>query len=375
MVKKEISEIKRQFTPSACSISRICGCYVDGEKNKKTRFKEAFLSLPEEDMFKYFEILRKALSGTVGKNLVTLDFPLETEKEGGTQEFLLQLRNSRLQDDELLESFYDRIIDAYEYAGNYLILLIHDAYYIPGRTSDGLDMEDASDEVYNYILCCICPVDLSKPGLSYNETQNIFQNRTRDWVVGMPELGFLFPAFHDRSADIHSALYYSRNANDLHDAFIELLLGCPLPLAADFQKETFHTIIEETLGEACDYDTVKTIHENLSEMLEEHKDAPEPLMLDKYQVKSLLENSGVEEEQLESFDKNFDEAAGERASIFAGNIVNPRAFEVKTPDVIIKVNPERTDLVETREIDGRQYLVIAVDGGVEVNGIVVASHS
>lgn len=375
MVKKEISEIKRQFTPSGCSISRICGCYVDGEKNKKTEFKDAFLSLPEEDMFKYFEILRKALSGTVGKNLVNLDFPLDTEKEGGTQEFLLRLRNSKLQDEELLSSFYDRIIDTYEYVGNYLILLIHDAYDIPGRTSDGLDMEDASDEVYSYILCCICPVDLSKPGLSYNETQNTFQNRTRDWVVGMPELGFLFPAFNDRSTDIHSTLYYSKNANDLHDAFIEQLLGCPLPLAADFQKETFQAIIEETLGDACDYNTVKTIHENLNEMLEEHKDAPEPLMLDKHQVKSLLENSGVEEEQLQSFDKNFDEAAGEKASIFAGNIVNPRAFEVKTPDVIIKINPERTDLVETREIDGRQCLVIAVDGGVEVNGILVKGNA
>ncbi len=371
MIKKEISEIKRQFTPSGCSISRICGCYVDGEKNKKTEFKEAFLSLPEEDMFKYFEILRKSLSGTIGKNLVTLDFPLDTEKEGGTQEFLLRLRNSRLQDDELLDSFYDRVIDIYEYTGNYLILLIHDAYDIPGRTSDGLTMEDASDEVYSYILCCICPVDLSKPGLSYNELQNTFQNRTRDWVVGMPDLGFLFPAFHDRSTDIHSTLYYSKNANDLHDVFIEQLLGCPLPLAADFQKETFQAIIEETLGDACDYDTVKTIHENLNEMLEEHKDAPEPLMLDKYQVKALLENSGVEEEQLQDFDKNFDEAAGERTSIYATNIANPRAFEVKTPDVIVKVNPERTDLIETREIDGRQCLVIAVDGGVEVNGILV----
>ena len=225
MIKKEISEIKRQFTPSGCSISRICGCYVDGEKNKKTEFKEAFLSLPEEDMFKYFEILRKSLSGTIGKNLITLDFPLETEKEGGTQEFLLRLRNSRLQDDELLDSFYDRVIDIYEYTGNYLILLIHDAYDIPGRTSDGLDMEDASDEVYSYILCCICPVDLSKPGLSYNELQNTFQNRTRDWVVGMPDLGFLFPAFHDRSTDIHSSLYYSKNANDLHEPFIERLFG------------------------------------------------------------------------------------------------------------------------------------------------------
>ena len=375
MIKKEISEIKRQFTPSGCSISRICGCYVDGEKNKKTEFKEAFLSLPEEDMFKYFEILRKTLSGTVGKNLINLDFPLDTEKEGGTQEFLLRLRNSRLLDDELLSSFYDRIIDTYEYVGNYLILLIHDAYDIPGRTSDGLDMEDASDEVYSYILCCVCPVDLSKPGLSYNETQNTFQNRTRDWVVGMPELGFLFPAFNDRSTDIHSTLYYSKNANDLHDAFIEQLLGCPLPLAADFQKETFQAIIEETLGDACDYDTVKTIHDNLNEMLEEHKDAPEPLMLDKHQVKSLLEDSGVEEEQLQNFDKNFDEAVGEKASIYAGNIINPRAFEVKTPDVIIKINPERTDLVETREIDGRQCLVIAVDGGVEVNGILVKGNA
>lgn len=371
MIKKEISEIKRQFTPSGCSISRICGCYIDGEKNKKTEFKEAFLSLPEEDMFKYFEILRKSLSGTVGKNLVNLDFPLDTEKEGGTQEFLLQLRNSRLQNDELLESFYDRIIESFEYTGNYLILLIHDTYDIPGRTSDGLAMEDASDEVYSYILCCICPVDLSKPGLSYNELQNSFQNRTRDWVVGMPELGFLFPAFNDRSADIHSLLYYSKNANDLHDSFIEQLLGCPLPLAAGFQKETFQAIIEETLGDSCNYETVKTIHDNLNEMIEEHKDAPEPLVLDKYQVKSLLENSGVKEEHLQDFDKNFDEAAGEKATIFAGNIINPRAFEVKTPDVIIKVNPERTDLIETREIDGRQYLVIAVDGGVEVNGIIV----
>lgn len=375
MIKKEISEIKRQFTPANCSISRICGCYVDGEKNKKTEFKEAFLSLPEEDMYKYFEILRKNLSGTLGKNLINLEFQLDAEMEGGPHEFLLKLRNSKLQDEELLDAFYDRIIETYEYVGNYLILLIHDAYDIPGRTSDGIDMEDASDEVYSYIMCCICPVDLSKPGLSYHELENTFSNRVRDWVVGMPELGFLFPAFNDRSTDLHSTLYYSKDANDLHDTFMEQLLGCPLPLPASYQKESFQAIIEETLGEACSYETIRTIHENLTEMMEEHKDEPEPLVLDKYQVKSLLEHSGVEEEQLQDFDKTFDETAGERASIYAGNIVNTRAFEVKTPDVIVKVNPERTDLIETREIDGRQCLVIAIDGGVEVNGIVVKSNS
>ena len=375
MIKKEISEIKRRFTPSNCTVSRICGCYVDGEKNKKTTFKEAFLSLPEEDMFKYFDILRKNLSGALGKNLINLEFPLDSEMEGGTQEFLLRLRASRLQDDALLDTFYDRIIEAYDYVGNYLILLIHDAYDIPGKTSDGLTMEDASDEVYSYIMCSICPVDLSKPGLSYNELENTFSNRVRDWVVQMPELGFLFPAFNDRSTDLHGALYYSKDSDDLHDAFIERILGCPLPLPAGYQRDSFRSVIEETLGESCSYETVKTIHENLSDMLEENKDKPEPLILDKHQVKALLEHSGVEEDHLITFDKNFDEAAGESAVIFASNLVNTRAFEVRTPDVIVKVNPERTDLIETREIDGRQCLVIAIDGGIEVNGIVVKGNN
>lgn len=375
MTKKEISEIKRLYTPSNCSITRICGCYVDGEKNKKTEMKEAFLSLPEDDIFKYFDILRKSLSGTLGKNLLNLEFPLDTEMEGGPQEFLLRLRGSKLQNEELLESFYDRVIETYDYVGNYLILLVHDAYDIPGKTSDGLSMDDASDEVYSYILCCICPVDLSKPGLSYNEVQNTFQNRVRDWVVNMPELGFLFPAFNDRSTDIHSALYYSKDADDLHDSFIEQLLGCPLPLAAEYQKESFQAIIEKTLGDDCHYETVRTIHENLSEMLEGHKDQPEPLMLDKYQVKSLLSTSGIEDEKLQDFDQYFEETAGERAAILANNVVNTRVFEVKTPDIIIKINPDRTDLVQTREIDGRQCLVIEIDGCIEVNGIVVKANS
>ena len=210
MTKQEISEIKKLLTQKNCSITRICGCYVDGEKNKKTEFKQAFLALPEEEMFKYFEILRKTLSGTLGKNLLTLEFPLKSEEEGGTQEFLLRLRDSKLKDDALLEEYYDKIIANYEYVGNYLILVVHDVYDVPGKTSDGIEMEDASDEIYEYILTCICPVELSKPGLSYNAEENTFLNRIRDWVVTLPETGYLFPAFTDRSSDIHSALYYSK---------------------------------------------------------------------------------------------------------------------------------------------------------------------
>lgn len=371
MTKQEISEIKKLLTPKNCSITRICGCYVDGEKNKKTELKQAFLALPEEEMFKYFEILRKNLSGTLGKNLLTLEFPLKSEEEGGAQEFLLRLRDSKLKDDGLLEEYYDRIIANYEYVGNYLILIVHDVYDVPGRASDGIDMEDASDEIYEYILTCICPVELSKPGLSYNAVENTFQNRIRDWVVSLPETGFLFPAFTDRSTDLHSALYYSKDPEELNAGFVGELLGCPLPLSAGDQKETFQALIEETLGEDCGIELVKNIHDRLTEMAEEHKEEPEPLVLDKNEVKTILADSGVSNEKLEEFDRHYDETAGEATSLLASNVMNTRTFEVKTPDIVIKVSPDRTDLIETRNINGQECLVIRLDGGVMVNGITV----
>ena len=199
MNKKEISEIKKQFTPENCSLTRICGCYVDGEKNKKTELKEAFLSLSEEEMFKYFEIFRKSLSGTIGKNLMNMEFPLEQETEGGTQHFLMKLRESKLTDDALVESFYDKIIENYDYPENYYIILIHGVYDIPGKSSDGAEMFDASDEIYEHIMCCICPVKLSKAGLCYNAETNSIQDRIRDWIVELPDVAFLFPQFNDRS--------------------------------------------------------------------------------------------------------------------------------------------------------------------------------
>lgn len=372
MIKQEINEIKRLYTPSRCSITRICGCYVDGEKNKKADFKEAFLSLPEEEIYKYFELLRKALSGSIGKNLLNLEFSTESEMEGGSQEFLLKLRSSQLKDDALLEEFYDKVISSYEYVGNYLILLIHDSYDVPGKALDGMTMDDASDSVYEYILCCICPVALSKPGLSYDASLNEFHNRVRDWVVDMPESAFLFPAFNDRANDIHAVLVYNKNPEEAHSEFADHILGCTLPLSAGGQKETFKSLIEETLGDDCAYEVVKNIHENLTEMIEEHKEIPEPLTLDKQEVKNLFEKSGAPEEKMKDFEALYDAAAGDRTALFVDNVASTRAFEVKTPDVIVKVNPERADLVTTKMVDGRRCLVIEINDQVEVNGVTVS---
>ena len=372
MNKKEISEIKKQYTPDRCPATRICGCYVDGEKNKKTEFKEAFLSLPEEEFFKYLNIFRKLLSGTMGKNLLNMEFPLAAEEEGGTQELLMKLKYSGLKDDGVLEEFYDTIISSFTYTGNYLILLLHGTYDIPGKSSDNLEMFDSSDEIYEHIFCCLCPVNLSKPCLSYNAVENCFENHIQDWLVEMPMIGFLFPAFNDRSADVHSLLYYNQKPEVPAGDFVDSVLGCVLPMTAGSQKETFQLLVEETLGEECSYDMVRTIHENLNEMMEEQKEEPVPLTLGKQEVKRLLEQSGVANERLEQFDACFEQTAGDdRAEFVASNVASTRKFEIKTPDVVIQVNPERTDLVETTVIDGRKCLVIELSDEVQVNGISV----
>ncbi len=373
MNKKEVAEIRRQYVPERCTISRICGCYVDAEKNIKTTMKEAFLSLPEDDAFKYFTIFKKTLSGTVGRNLVNLDFPLEEEHEGGHQEFLLKLRNSKLKDDALVEEFYNRIIDTFPFGENYYIILIHVAYDVPGKATDGTEMYDASDNVFEYLLCSLCPVHLSKPGLGYNETKNCIENRIQDWIVDQPMKGFLFPAFNDRYTDIHSMLYYTKNATDLQEDFLKNMFGCTrIPLDADSQKETFNCLIAYTLGTDCDYSVVKNIHEILNEKIEEFKDSPEPLELGKQDVRRLFEDSGVPDSRMEDFDQCYDEGVGEQTTFLATNIASSRKFNIETPDVVVKVNPEAADLVETRIIDGRQCLVIAINEHVEVNGISIA---
>lgn len=369
MTKKEIAELKKLYKKDGGCITRICGCYVGNEKEKITTFREAFFSLQEEDELKYYEIFKKTLSGTLEKNLMNLEFSMESEFEGGTQEFLYRLNKSELKDDELLDEFFDKVIQSYECVGNYLILVIHNVYDIPGVTSDGLGMEDASDEVHSFLLCAVCPVNLSKPGLSYHAENNVFSNSNRDWLVDMPEIGFIFPSFNDRSTDIHSTLYYSKNVDELHEEFVDFVLGAAQPVPVSSQKEMFQALIEETLGEKREYETVMGIQEAVQEKIEENKDDPQPLLLHKKDMEMIFSESGVDAEKMEQFEAVYERVMPKEPPIIAANVVNTKKFEVKTPNITVQVKPEYTHLLETKVVDGRNCLVIAIEDQVEVNGI------
>ena len=386
MNRAEINEIKKNLTGDRLAIDRISGCYVDYEKNKKAEFHKAFGQLPEEESFKYYEIFKQTFAGTPGKNLISLEFPMDQEAPGGTQEFLLTLRNTGLKEEALVEQFFDRVIDSYEEAENYYIILIHGVYDVPGVTMDKIMNDDASDTVYDFILCSICPVKLSKAGLSYHIKEKMIMERIRDWVVDPPVKGFLFPAFTDRTDDIHGVLYFTKKADDVQPAFVDALFGAEAPLSAPEQRETFQTILEQTIGEDGDLTVVKNIHEMLSEMVIGNADNPEPLMIGKKEMRQVLEDAGVSPDQMEQFDVAYENAlesfnkaieAGEDENalesedepLMVTNMADVKKLSIETPNVVIRVKPDRADLVRPRLIDGQECLVIVVDDHVEVNGI------
>ena len=252
MNKKEIAEIRKQFTPENCAITRICGCFVDSEKNKRMSMKEAFLSLPEEEMFKYMDIFKKTLSGHIGKNLMNLEYSISQEAEGTPHNFLMCLRQSKLTDDDMTDKFYDSVIEGYVSSEPYYIILIHAVYDIPGKTSDNSEMFDASDDIYEFIMCSICPVKLSKAALFYDTLKSKIENHAPNWIVNAPANGFLFPVFNDRQTDIHGCLYYSKKTNALQDEFVKSVLGCELEMSVEDQNEAFkdHTTPPEIVANA-----------------------------------------------------------------------------------------------------------------------------
>ncbi|MCI7242885.1 MAG: DUF4317 domain-containing protein [Lachnobacterium sp.] len=423
MNKKEVLELKRRFKKDAATFTRVCGCYVDGNHNKICKFGNTFLNLEEDEYYKYLEIASKALSGTLGNNLLELNFPIEEEEVGGRQHILMALRASKLEDDNLLDTFYDLVIDTYDHAGNYLIVLFHDAYDVMTRTTDNNNL-DESEEVYEYLICAICPVDLSKPGLGFLEEEHRIGPRVRDWVVGAVDTAFLFPAFNDRSTDIHTTLFYTKNTKEPHSEFMANGLGCGIERTATEQKMAFHSIVRNVLGAEDEHtdEVLLDMQQNLSEMIDEFDethDEDEVFVLDKQVVNKLLTDSNVSEEKAARIEKSVDEAFGEKPPV-AEHVIDAKALaqnelrvekmaledqvgtltvqltekdealaertsqliekqeeidnyiaETKTYDVVLRVKPEKASQIKSQVINGQKCLVIPMneDEHATINGV------
>lgn len=371
MIDKEISEIRRHLRRDRSNMTAIYGCYVNDNKEIISEFRQSTGIMPENEGDKYFALLRRTLSGAIGRNLIDITFKTSQVASSPEHKLLMDLRASQLKDDELRLSFYQKIIDSVVMEGNYLILLSYDTYDVPFKSKDDAFQKDNSEETYSYLLCAICPVKQTKGGLHYVPEEKTFHDGGSNQMISAPALGFLFPAFDNRSTNIYNALYYTHDVKTGQDALIEALFNTPVPQPAEEQKKTFEALLTTSLGDECSLDVVQTVHDQLRERIALHKEAkvPEPLMVAKADVKEVLAACGVSEEHLSKFSVDYDEAFGFEADLHPRNIIDDKHFELKTPDVVIKVDPDRNDLIETRVIGGVKYIMICADEAVEVNGV------
>ncbi len=374
MYTKDIAELRRRFRPEKSSIARVRGCYVSKQKEIIATFNQSLGLMDEDEAGELLTILKKVLSGTPDKNLHDVEFSTAQVLESEEHKLLTTLRTSDLDDGDAVETLYAKIIGSLELESAYMILLAADRYDMASYAADGTREEDSS-KTFSYILCAVCPVKQTKPALGYLAEEKRFCNLASDWVIGQPELGFTFPAFERRAANIYCSLYYTRDAAENHSDFVTAIFGHELPLpAAAVQKESFSTILAETVAEECSYSVAQTVHEQISALAEVKKttredDDIEPPMVSKKLVRSLLEDCGIAEERLNRFEARYDETFGANAELPPVNLVDRGKFTVKSPDVVIHVNPEASDLVETRIINGEKYILIRAEAGVEVNGL------
>lgn len=395
MNKKDITEIKRRFTKEGASFSRLTGCYVNSNKEKILNFRDTFLNLSDEEIFRYLEIAKKCMSGKLMNNLLDLEFTQTAEEEDGPQGKLLKILKSGLDDDDILNEFYDSIIMSYDKPDNYLILLYKDAYDIPLKTKDNIALDDSVD-VYEYIICAICPVDLSKQVLGFDEDDSRFEALKRDWVVGLPESAFTFPCFSERASDIHHCLIYTKDTKSPHTELWEDVLGLKSEFTSAQKCSLFTDMVASTApgDEDEKMDTVLTVQKNISDFvtLEKQKkeDNEEAITLSGDDAASILEDSGFSEDDAklisEKYDEYFENSLPQAEELIDSHIMKngelkleKKALQNKVvelnrqmeeaglktndalPPILLRVPDQSREDVMTTFIDGKRCLVIPIN--------------
>lgn len=371
MNDKEISEIRRRYKAEKSGISRIRGCYVNEKREIISELDQSLGLMSESEAEEVLTLLKKTLSGKVGTNLLDIAFSTTQVQSGEEHRLLMTLRDTALADDEAVHTFYQKVIASLTLEGNYMILLCHDCYDVFGYRKDGGKTDEAG-ELFRYILCAICPVKMAKPALSYFVRDNCFRNITADSVVSPPALGFLFPAFDQRATNLYGALYYTHSIEDSHEELTDAIFRAgKLPMPAAAQQDSFRDLLAESAGEACSLPVVRAVRAQICQAVEDHKASrePEPLVVDKYALRDMLGFAGVPDEGIDTFAEKFDQSFGSGAAVSPRNLVDTRKFEIRTPDAVIRVAPDKTDIVKTRILNGVKYVMIRADEGAEVNGI------
>lgn len=369
---KEIAEIRRQIKEDKTNITTVCGCYVNDKKEILSTFRNSIALMTMDETEQILAILRKTLSGVIGKNLIDVPFSTSQVSNSPEHALLMRLNKSRLEDEDAVKEFFEKTAKTVDIDEHFLMFLVSDAYDVPKFGKHRSDDEE-SVSVFNYILGCVCPIKLTKQALGYFSYENIFKNVVSSTLVDSPKLGFMFPSFDDRATNIYNAMYYTRSAKESCVDFATAAFGCSLPMPAMSQKQIFGDILAEEIDKDCSFEVVEAFREELCNRVEEHKLNRErdTLVLGASEVSDILVSCGVDKDTAAAVKDKYEDQFGQGAQLIPQNLIELKTLSLENDDISIKVSPTRSDLVKTKVIDGVPYVMIKIEGNVLVNGVSV----
>lgn len=370
MNEKEIAEIRRRFNPQKTNITSVYGCCVNEKREITAEFCQPLANLTQDETEALLLLLKKLLFGTLDRNLLNIEFSNEQVLSGEEHKRLLKLRDSSLSDETALKQLFSDIISSVKNEGSFLILAAADRYDVFTYTEDGKKSEDSTD-LFKYFVCGVFPMKMTKPQLSFAAFDSTFKNIVSNAVICPPALGFMFPAFDDRAANIYNTVFYTKDSGANHSDIIGKLFAAEPPMPADSQRETFNTLLSDVTDGESNLEIIKNIQDEIGGIIAERKERKEyePLSFSRDDICDILRSAEVSDERIDGFKEGFNESFGEKARLNPQNLVETKRLELASADISIKINPERSELVETRVIDGVKYILIRADEEIEVNGV------
>lgn len=376
MTSAELREIKKRFKYENENISSLVGCYVNENREIISRFRQDITRMGNEEGGKALAAFKRVLSGKKGSTGYDIEFDTSEVTDGESHKLLMDLRDSKLNDDELVEKLFTKIAEYLDMDSNYIIMACCDSYDVFSKDKND-DFGD-SEEVFRYFTVAVCPVKQPNKPLMYSLADEKFEDFETGWHLSAPEAGFMFPAFDDRSTNIYAARYFAKNPDNIHADLIHALFNAEPPHSSVETKLGFNSAVKEALHEDWDMDMYFGIQDRVVKIFDEQsetgdgkvlRDASETVKVTKSELSDVLRDCGASPAQTKLFEEYYDEEFGESGEILADSIIDRKKLKIETDDVMITVAPDKTDLIETRVIDGVKYIMIKATEGVSINGL------
>lgn len=238
MNEQDIKELKKRISPNTGTMTRMCGCIINADKEIEITFNDNFLNIDDACIYKYADKARAVFSTKLDDNMMELKYHGNKIWES--------VYKSGLKDNKLMLEVY-KAIRTHLPSGSFLVLFFHDRYDII-RYTKNMEKLDESEETYEYIIGCICPVTRSAPALAYDDENKRMGISAREWIVGVPCTGWVYPSFDRHSADTEHMMFYSRKADDVNHELIRQCLMCDDRLTTTETMKKFEAVVFKGSG-------------------------------------------------------------------------------------------------------------------------------